>query len=169
MIIEIDVRRVIVRFLALLILLFGIMFLWQLPSDTYSAPTDSLSSELQALDDDDLRTRAKSLWDKNDRLSALALLEQIVINDLPDRPLAEADLREYNEIMKQEKTFLGTLYRGSRGFLLGRSDTLAGLGGVVLSPTFPENHLFEGKNRFFFSGKYDESSIISLKIADVVT
>jgi len=37
------------------------------------------------------------------------------------------------------------------------------------NPTFPENHLFEGKNRFFFSGKYDESSIISLKIADVVT
>ena len=93
----------------------------------------ALDSRVASLPDFDWRAYAKGRWAAGDSAAALAALEFVIENSLPDTPACSKLYADYLEELRQRKSLAGRITAVGKGFLLGDVDGWDALAGAAVA------------------------------------
>lgn len=131
------------------------------------SPRD-FSAEFADLPDYDWRTFAETKWAAGDSASAMAALEFVIENRLPDSPACSRLYGEYLEQTRARNSLLGRAKAAGKGFLLGDVDGWDALAGAAVADFFVYGDLRD-LARESFAGAERDGFVLAMAAFGVAT
>jgi hypothetical protein len=153
------------RFLPVIFLLAILLILITLQD---SGQQDGLLWKFDRLPNADLRSLAENEWQAGHRGSALAILDYIIDNHLPDAPGAASGRDRFIAEMQKDQTPLGRIQTFGYGARPGKVVSFESLAGSALADFFVVGDLRDLIREGFFADKPDEL-IMTLSGVGIIT
>ena len=127
-----------------------------------------LPGDLDSLPDFDWRSFARQKWNNGNQAAALAALEYVIENRLPDAPACSALYSQYLEDIRARKSLCGRAIAAGKGFLLGDIDGWDSLAGAAVADLFLYGDLRD-MARESFAGDQRDNFVLALASAGAAT
>jgi hypothetical protein len=152
------------KFAWILLLTSCLAFFWWLPNPQDPTPAETYA----ALPDADLRARAEKAWEAGNEDTALALLDYIIDNELPDTAAAVSQREAYLSELEARDSLFGRLSSAGRGALTGQVDSFESLGGAMVADLFVYGDIRDLVRETVFEAESDPF-IVALSSAGLIT
>ena len=117
----------------ILVVLAAMAFIVVLAVSPRFDPDTGVPLRLKNLPDADYRSFAEDAWKRGDAASALAALEFVMENEMPDAPACSVIYRQYLGEVERRNSAYGRILAIGKGFVLGEVDGLDSLGGSIVA------------------------------------
>ena len=119
-------------------------------------PDTGVPLRLKNLPDADYRSFAEDAWKRGDAASALAALEFVMENEMPDAPACSVIYRQYLGEVERRNSAYGRILAIGKGFVLGEVDGLDSLGGSIVADFLVYGDLRDIVKEFAAGSERDE-------------